>query len=98
MKKQLSKKINEITEAVGENQIVTYFDVPWSGEDLMLTGYGKMPGYQFEKGKFYALSVPFIQKKSVKKELKREAKTKGIEGITQVVKREYDKRFGNNID
>jgi hypothetical protein len=98
MKKQLSKKINEITEVLGENQIVTYFDVPWSGEDLMLTGYGKMPGYHFEKGKMYALSVPKIQKISYKKQLKRAAKSKGITGITEVVRKEYVKRFGNNID
>lgn len=95
MKKKHAKIINDAADAIGTKQQVKWIQVPWKGSDLLLTGYGKQKdSHLIDPEETYLIDVPYITHVSTKKEMKRRFKQQGVQGVTQVVKKEYQSRFG----
>lgn len=94
MKKKHAKKIHEIQEVLGVKDFtVCTATLEMTGEDLLLSGYGKYPrSMEIDKSKKYLVDTDVLVATSYKKELKQAFKKGGMQGLTQVVKREHDRR------
>lgn len=93
MKKKTARKLRQIAENLGEIQTRTMTEVPIKGWELLLSGFGKGPGAKYIRPEGdYFLKVPTIVKHSTKKELKRQMKKNGVEGVSKVVRGEIQRR------
>lgn len=94
MKKKHARKIREIEEILGVKDFtVCTATIEISGEDLLLSGYGKYPRkMDIDKSKMYLVDTDVLVATSYAKELKQAFKKGGMEQLTAVVKREHDLR------
>lgn len=94
MKKKHARKIHEIEEVLGvQDYTVCTATIEMSGEDLLLSGYGRYPRtMEIDKAKHYLVDTDVLVAVSYEKELKRAFRKNGMEGLTQIVRKEHDKR------
>ena len=96
MKKSTARKLKALSESVGLVQKLTFVEIRMIGSDLLLTGYGKRPqAKDSDPKKMYSFKEPIVIEQSTEKELKRQYKQNGVQGVAKVVRGELGKRKGN---
>jgi hypothetical protein len=93
MKKSTARKLKAISEGLGAIQTQIMTEEPIMGWELLLSGYGKQPmAKDIKPDDQYMLKVPTFIEQSTEKELKRQYRQNGVQGVAKVVRGELDKR------